>query len=119
MRVIQGIEFEANYDAGRWFAGVSGQHLIGQSVTTNPTLAAGCPAAPTSVGCAGAPLASIPPDQVSFLFGVRFLDRKLNLADALDGCRGKAAQPNSDNDRRNADRNIGSSNVRFDRRVTT
>lgn len=78
--VIQGIELEANYDAGRWFAGVSGQHLIGQSVSTNPTLAAGCPAAPTSVGCVGAPLASIPPDQVSFLFGVRLLDRKLNLA---------------------------------------
>ncbi len=78
--VIQGIELEANYDAGRWFAGVSGQHLIGQSVSTNPTLAAGCPAAPTSVGCVGAPLASIPPDQVSVLFGVRLLDRKLNLA---------------------------------------
>ena len=41
--VIQGIELEAVYDAGRWFAGVSGQHLIGQSVSTNPTLAAGCP----------------------------------------------------------------------------
>ena len=51
--VIQGIELEANYDAGRWFAGVSGQHLIGQSVSTNPTLAAGCPAAPlqSAVSC--------------------------------------------------------------------
>lgn len=78
--VIQGIELEANYDAGRWFAGVSGQHLIGQSVTTNPTLAAGCPAAPTSVGCVGAPLASIPPDQVSVLIGARLLERKLTLA---------------------------------------
>ena len=98
--VIQGIELEANYDAGRWFAGVSGQHLIGQSVSTNPTLAAGCPAAPTSVGCVGAPLASIPPDQVSVLFGVRLLDRKLKSCRALDGGGGKAAQSNSDNDQR-------------------
>jgi len=77
---IQGLEFETNYDAGTWFAGISGQHIRGESVSTNPTLAATCPAAPTSVGCVGAPLASIPPDQISFLLGARLLDRKLNLA---------------------------------------
>jgi hemoglobin/transferrin/lactoferrin receptor protein len=79
---IEGLEFEANYDAGLWFAGISGQHLRGHALTTDPVVAAAgtCAAAPTSVGCAGAPLASIPPDQVSMLLGARFLDRKLNLA---------------------------------------
>jgi hemoglobin/transferrin/lactoferrin receptor protein len=80
---IEGLEFEANYDAGTWFAGVSGQHLRGKSLTNDPVVAAAGACAATSntaVGCAGAPLASIPPDQVSFLLGARFLDRKLNLA---------------------------------------
>ncbi len=77
---IQGLEFEANYDAGLWFAGVSGQHIRGKSITANPTVEALCVTAPTSVGCPGAPLASIPPDQVSILLGARFLDRKLNLS---------------------------------------
>ena len=79
---IEGLEFEANYDAGTWFAGMSGQHLAGKSLTTDPAVeAAGtCATAPTAVGCAGAPLASIPPDQISFLLGARFLDQKLKLA---------------------------------------
>jgi hemoglobin/transferrin/lactoferrin receptor protein len=77
---IEGLEFEVNYDAGWWFTGVSGQHLTGKSLTTDPTVAGTCALAPTAVGCAGAPLASIPPDQVSFLLGARLLDRKLNLA---------------------------------------
>ena len=77
---IRGLEFEFNYDAGLWFAGLSGQHLVGQSTSSNSTIAAGCPAAPTSVGCVGAPLATIPPDQISLLLGARFLDRKLNVA---------------------------------------
>jgi len=49
-------------------------------VTSNPILAANCAAAATSSGCPGAPLASIPPDQVSLLLGAWFLDRKLNLS---------------------------------------
>jgi hemoglobin/transferrin/lactoferrin receptor protein len=79
---IEGLQFEANYDAGWWFAGFSGQHLRGEALTTDPVVdAAGtCAAAPTAVGCAGAPLASVPPDQISLLLGARFLDRKLNLA---------------------------------------
>ncbi len=59
---IQGAELEANYDAGSWFAGVSGQHLRGENLTD------------------GSPLATIPPDQMSFLLGARFLDRKVTAA---------------------------------------
>jgi hemoglobin/transferrin/lactoferrin receptor protein len=59
---IQGLEFEANYDAGAWFAGVSGQHIRGENMTT------------------GAPLATVPPDQISFLLGTRWLDRKMTAA---------------------------------------
>lgn len=80
---IEGFEFEANYDAGWWFAGISGQHLRGKAQTSDPVVdAAGTCAATSSsaVGCAGAPLASIPPDKISFLLGGRFLDRKLNFA---------------------------------------
>jgi hemoglobin/transferrin/lactoferrin receptor protein len=79
---IQGFEFEANYDAGRWYTGVSGQHIRGQSLTSNPAVAGAgtCFTAPNSVGCAGAPLASIPPDQISFLLGARLLDRKLSFS---------------------------------------
>jgi hemoglobin/transferrin/lactoferrin receptor protein len=79
---IEGLEFEANYDAGRWFAGVSGQHLRGKAESSDPTVVGTgtCAGAPNSVGCVGAPLASIPPDQVSFLLGARLLDQKLNLA---------------------------------------
>lgn len=79
---IEGLEFELKYDAGSWFTGVSGQHLTGQSLTTDPAVAGSgtCALAPTAVGCAGAPLASIPPDQISFVLGTRLLERKLNLA---------------------------------------
>ncbi len=79
---IEGLEFEANYDAGWWFAGISGQHLTGKSLTTDPAVAANgvCAATSSGVGCAGAPLASIPPDQISILLGARFLDQKLKLA---------------------------------------
>ena len=79
---IEGVEFEANYDAGRWFAGLSGQHLSGKTLTSDPAVvgAGTCATAPTSVGCAGAPLASVPPDQISLLLGARLLDKKLNLA---------------------------------------
>ena len=59
---IEGVEFEGMYDAGAWFAGLSGQHLRGYNVDT------------------GAPLATIQPDQVTTTLGARFLDRKLTLA---------------------------------------
>jgi hemoglobin/transferrin/lactoferrin receptor protein len=59
---IEGVEFETMYDAGRWFLGVSGQHLRGSNVDT------------------GAPLATIQPDQVATTVGARFLERKLTVA---------------------------------------
>ena len=59
---IQGVELEANYDAGLWFVGLSGQHLSGQNLTNNT------------------PLATIPPDQLSLLVGGRAFDRKLTVA---------------------------------------
>jgi len=59
---IEGVEFEATYDAGRWFLGFSGQHLRGTNVDT------------------GAPLATIQPDQVATTLGARFFDRKLTVA---------------------------------------
>ncbi len=59
---IEGVEFETNYDSGLWFAGLSGQHLKGQNLTQ------------------GVPLATIPPDQISFLLGTRLVDYKLTLA---------------------------------------
>lgn len=59
---IQGVELEAKYDAGRWFASLSGQHLTGQNLSE------------------GGPLATIPPDQISLLLGVRAFERKLTVA---------------------------------------
>ncbi len=59
---IDGVELEANYDAGDWFAGVAVTRLRGKNTDT------------------GAPLASVPPDQVASTFGVRWLDRKLTTA---------------------------------------
>jgi hemoglobin/transferrin/lactoferrin receptor protein len=59
---IQGAELEMNYDAGVWFGGVSGQLIRGRNLTD------------------GQPLATIPPDQMSFLLGTRVLDKKLTLA---------------------------------------
>jgi hemoglobin/transferrin/lactoferrin receptor protein len=59
---IQGVEMEFNYDAGRWFAGVSGQIIRGKNLDD------------------GQPVATIPPDQVSFLLGARSADRKWTAA---------------------------------------
>jgi hemoglobin/transferrin/lactoferrin receptor protein len=59
---IQGIEFESHYDAGGWFAGVSAHHIRGRDVA------------------ADAPLATVPPDQVAVLAGVRFWDRKMTAS---------------------------------------
>ncbi|MFG1409597.1 TonB-dependent hemoglobin/transferrin/lactoferrin family receptor [Xanthobacter sp. VTT E-85241] len=62
---LEGFEFEGNYDAGGWFAGLSGQTSSGKAT-----------AGPTS----GQPLASVPPDQITSTVGLRFMERKLSLA---------------------------------------
>ncbi|MCI0681234.1 MAG: TonB-dependent hemoglobin/transferrin/lactoferrin family receptor [Gemmataceae bacterium] len=59
---IEGIEFETNYDAGDWFGGVAGSHIVGRDITN------------------GLPLATIPPDQVTTTLGARFLDRRLTVS---------------------------------------
>jgi hemoglobin/transferrin/lactoferrin receptor protein len=56
---LRGIEGEVAYDAGRWFASVSGSMIRGDNLTLNQ------------------PLESIFPDKVSLAGGVRFLDDKL------------------------------------------
>lgn len=59
---IQGVEMEFNYDAGAWFGGIAGQIIRGKNLSD------------------GQPLATIPPDQVSFLLGARSQDRKWTVA---------------------------------------
>lgn len=61
--VIQGFEAEAVYDAGLWFAGVSGNLLEGQNRTTGIGLAT-----------------LIMPKKVTATAGVRLLDRRLVLS---------------------------------------
>lgn len=56
---ITGFEFEANYDAGLWFVGLTGQWLDGENETT------------------GTPLASIPANRITTTLGLRSPDRKL------------------------------------------
>jgi hemoglobin/transferrin/lactoferrin receptor protein len=59
---LEGVEFEGSYDAGDWFAGLSGQHIRGKDVMT------------------GMPLTTIQPDQIATTLGVRMLDRKLTMS---------------------------------------
>ncbi len=59
---IQGVEFESNYDAGAWFAGLSAQHIRGRNLETD------------------SPLLKIQPDSVSGTLGARSADRKFTLA---------------------------------------
>jgi hemoglobin/transferrin/lactoferrin receptor protein len=70
---LDGIELEAHYDAGSWFAEVAGSHVRGKDVGT------------------GQPLATVPPDKVSFTYGMRFLDRKLTTAVRWIGVAAKKA----------------------------
>jgi hemoglobin/transferrin/lactoferrin receptor protein len=58
---INGVELNADYDAGGWFAGVAGQAMRGRDQ-------------------AGLPLATIQPDQLATTLGIRSDDRKLTLA---------------------------------------
>jgi hemoglobin/transferrin/lactoferrin receptor protein len=59
---IEGVEFESNYDAGDWFGGLAGSHIVGKDITNS------------------LPLATIPPDQVTTTLGARFLDRRLTVS---------------------------------------
>jgi hemoglobin/transferrin/lactoferrin receptor protein len=59
---IEGFEVETMYDAGLWFAGVSGFTLRGRNVVT------------------GGPLLKIPPHQIATTFGLRSPDRKGTVA---------------------------------------
>jgi hemoglobin/transferrin/lactoferrin receptor protein len=60
--LIQGIELEGSYDAGKWFMQASGTFLEGKDVAT------------------GEHLASVLPGQAMVTFGGRFLDDKLVVA---------------------------------------
>ncbi|MBN8958515.1 MAG: TonB-dependent hemoglobin/transferrin/lactoferrin family receptor [Rhizobiales bacterium] len=77
---IEGVEGEATYDAGDWFAGVSGQHIRGRNVATDQ------------------PLLKIQPDQVAGTLGVRFLDRKLTMSVRYAHVWAKPASDIPDND---------------------
>lgn len=59
---LEGFEFETTYDAGNWFAGLSGSHVRGRDLTTSE------------------PLAKIAPDQLTTTLGVRLLEKRLTLA---------------------------------------
>ncbi|WP_438755066.1 TonB-dependent hemoglobin/transferrin/lactoferrin family receptor [Pararhizobium sp. O133] len=62
---IKGFEFEANYDAGTVFAGLSGQVLDGENLTT------------------GGPLQKVPPFRVVTSLGFRALDERLTAGTRL------------------------------------
>ena len=59
---LEGFEFETMYDAGSWFAGLSGQTITGKNMVT------------------GIGLVSTPADKISTTAGVRLLDHKLTVA---------------------------------------
>lgn len=59
---LEGFEGEATYDAGAWFAGLSGQHIRGRNVDNNQ------------------PLLKVQPDQVAGTLGVRMLEQKLTMS---------------------------------------
>ena len=59
---LDGAEFETQYDAGLWFAGLAGSHVRGRNDVT------------------GAPLAKIAPDSITTTIGARFFERKLVVA---------------------------------------
>jgi hemoglobin/transferrin/lactoferrin receptor protein len=77
---IEGVEFEGTYDTGDWFVNLAGSHLRGRDVT------------------AGIPLATIPPDKLSAMLGLRLYDRKLTLAARLLAVAAKKASDIPDRD---------------------
>jgi hemoglobin/transferrin/lactoferrin receptor protein len=77
---LEGIELEAAYDAGTWFAHVGASHIRGRDLGTNQ------------------PLGNVPPDKVSVTVGARFLDRKLTTAVRWIGVAAKEADDIPDAD---------------------
>lgn len=59
---IKGAEFESNYDAGAWFAGLSGHRIRGTDLTE------------------GDPLNKIPPDMIAGTLGMRFWENKVTAS---------------------------------------
>jgi hemoglobin/transferrin/lactoferrin receptor protein len=59
---LEGVEVETNYDAGRWFAGVTYSHVEGTNADT------------------GLPLARIAPDSVATTLGARFWENKVTVS---------------------------------------
>src|SRR5690606_18003923 len=57
--LLEGIEFEAVYDATTWFMGLGAHRIRGKNEDT------------------GNPLSSVPPDQVTLTLGIRAFDEKL------------------------------------------
>jgi hemoglobin/transferrin/lactoferrin receptor protein len=77
---LEGAEFEAVYDAGRWFTQIAASHVRGQEEGTN------------------IPLGTVPPDKVVVTFGMRFLDNKLTTAVRWVGVASKDAGDIPDRD---------------------
>jgi hemoglobin/transferrin/lactoferrin receptor protein len=77
---IEGVELEASYDTGDWFAQVAGSHITGKDVD------------------ADIPLATIPPDKLALSFGMRFFERKLTTMVRWIGVADKKASDIPDRD---------------------
>jgi hemoglobin/transferrin/lactoferrin receptor protein len=77
---IQGVELEATYDRGDWFAQVAGHHMTGKDVDRD------------------IPLASVPPDKLTLGFGMRFFDRKFTTMVRWIGVAAKKAGDIPDRD---------------------
>ena len=79
---LEGVELEAVYDAGGWFAQLAASHIRGENVDN------------------GQPLGTVPPDKVALTYGMRFLDRKLTTAVRWIGVAAKKAGdiPDADGD---------------------
>jgi hemoglobin/transferrin/lactoferrin receptor protein len=79
---LEGVELEANYDAGAWFAQLAGSHIRGRDLNNDQ------------------PLGTVPPDKVSVTLGARWLDRKLTTAVRWVGVAAKKASdiPDADGD---------------------
>ena len=77
---IEGVELEASYDAGDWFAQAAGQHMTGKDVDLD------------------IPLATIPPDKLMLGFGMRFFERKFTAMVRWIGVADKKAEDIPDRD---------------------